>query len=1227
MRNLLSQLLAVGPELAAFILTAPVLSSRGAYALTQNTVPSPNLNLNDLGRVAIGGDFDSISLYTYEGQDENSFSTNGSQSLLTRYPNGAFQSLGMADAYITTMCPYVQEDGALAGVVVGGNFTSLGGVEAQGIALWNPNTTEITAWPGLNGQVNAVYCDADSGTVYVGGSFMGANSTNALAWRSGWNNLPFAGFNGPVTSITQNDAGRIVFGGNFDGLGNTTSPRPENEDGQIINLSSGNVTAEGSTSREGFGDPRNIICSTAEQSGEGNTWLLEDETPGYWQGVYSFGFNPTKLRLYNTQQDNRGTRTWYFVNLNSGGIMEMNYISADGQNETCSRFCPLPNDNSTYQDFHFTPPVGMSSFQIQIAEWYGDGCGLDGIELFQDDMYSFAITEFNEPRCDGVSNGSSLTVEPDYLWDRVSLMGNTSSDYLSAFLTNSSAVDDSTRVVFQPNIIQSGNYSVTMYTPGCLADDSCATRGVVNVTGSMTSENEPVSTTVYQTNYYDKFDQIYYGYVDIDSDVFQPAVTLSPVPGQNTPLTVVAQRVRFELITTTGGLNGLFEYNPDEATVDTDFSSSAIDSAGMSLNTDAQINAIISTGGTLYVAGNFSGDGISNVMSIGDNATALPGGGLNAEVQTVYANGSMLYMGGGFSNTADSSIEGLNNLASFDTDSNEWAALGAGVNGPVDNLIPLSFNVTAGDVENCIAVSGDFDAVNSFGDNEEFEVEGFAIWVPSRENWLNNVPDSNIAIRGELVAYTDVPGSSPLYAGQISSLMGYSDAVALVGSGRPSLQSLGVQLRASSSSSSSSMRKRAISSGQNFTGVYEGYFYEEHNLNITILGGRFEATASNGSMVEDLLFINNTDSSQTVTGITGLDSGSTVVAVDVHDTSLFAGGAFSGTVNGRDVNGLLRYELASGAPADTQPPGLTGDNPTVNTVAVRPDSSLVYVGGSFEGAGSLPCPTLCYYDANTEQWNTPAAGLSGTIVSMVWSSNNRLIIAGDLTVQGNATSMATYDAKEQTWQEYSGASSLPGPISAMTPTNDNYNEFWAAGTASNNGSVYLAKYSDDAWTSVSGLDGTSMIRGLQVIGVTSNHDSSNLMPNDQVLMLTGSINIASYGNASAALFNGTDFQPFILTNREDGSQGTISSIFVSRQGNLMRSGGGHLALGFVVLIGLAIALGCIFFIVVAGIIMERVRRKREGYVPMSMDKNGNLQRIPPESLLGGLGEKESAPKI
>ncbi|KAK4954513.1 hypothetical protein LTR10_007944 [Elasticomyces elasticus] len=1218
MRSLLSQLLAVGPELAAFILTTPLLSSRGAYAITQSSIPSPNLDLSSLGRVAIAGDFDSISLYTYEGQNENAFNTNGSQSLLTRYPDGAFQSLGLADAYIMTMCPFVQKDGSLAGVVVGGNFTSLGGVEAQSIALWNPNTTQITALPGLSGKVSTVYCDAGSGTVYVGGSFMASNSTNAMAWTTGWTNLPFAGFNGPVTSITKNAAGNIVFGGEFDGLGNAT--RPRDPDRQAINLGSGNITSDGTTSTAGSNDPRAIICNT----GSSTSWLLADNTGGYWQGNFSFGFNPTMIRLYNTQQDGRGTKEFYFEDMNSGGILNLNYLDAQGRNQSCSANCPLAA-NSSSQDFHFVPPVGMDAFRINIVSWYGAGGGLSGIEMFQDDIYSFAVNDFNEPQCDSVSSGSNSSFNPaSGVWNRMANNGNSSSDFLSAYLSDASQISPSTSVSFTPDIKQSGNYSITVYTPGCLQDNSCATRGLVNITGSMTSGDPPVTTTLYQTNNYDKFDQVYYGYVDVDTDSFKPTVTLVPQAGQSVPLTVVAQRVRFELITTTGGLNGLYEYDPNQVVVDTNFESSAVNAAGADLESGALINAVQSVGDTLYVAGEFRGTNISNVMSVGTNATSLPNGGLNASVLTMYANDSMLYFGGNFTSTADTSVEGLNNIAAFDTETSSWVPLGAGVNGQVYALVELTLNITDGDLESCLTVNGDFTSVNAVGDAKAFTAQGFAIWVPSKKNWLHNIPQPTVSINGKLDTMTQVPGFSPLYAGQITSqALGFSGAAELVGSGQPALQSVGIQIQPSSSDSSPSMRKRALTPSTNYTGVYGGLYYGENGLNMTILGGRFSATNTNGDTIENLIFVNDT-ASEDVHGVDGLDSDSTFVAMDTYTTSLFAGGQISGTVNGNEVNGLIVYDLVSAAYAGTQPPALVGDNVIVNSIAAQPNSANVYVGGSFSSAGSLPCATLCYYDANAMQWNTPGIGLGGTVASMVWSTNTELIIAGNLTISGNATQMATYDSKKQTFAQYTTAE-LPGPINVMAPANNQYDQFWASGLASN-GSTYLAKYAGNTWTGVTLGEGTT-IRGLQVMALTANHDSTDLVPANYALMVMGGINVPSYGNASAALFNGTTFEPFILTGTQNGGQGSIGQMFVSNPQNVMRRSNHHLALGLVVLIGLAISLAIIFLLVMTGIFMERHRRRREGYVPMSMDKNGNLQRIPPESLLGGLSEKQSPPKL
>ncbi|KXL41377.1 hypothetical protein M433DRAFT_56994 [Acidomyces richmondensis BFW] len=1229
MRSLLSQFLAIGPELAAFIFTSPLLASRGVYAIAQSAAPSPNLNLASLGSVAIGGDFDTISLFTYNGQSEDIFTTNGSQSLLTQFPNGAFDSLGIADGSIMAMCPLVEKDGSLNSVIVGGNFTSLGGVAAQAIAAFNPNTSHITALPGLNGKVNAVYCDSTSGTVYVGGSFLAGNSTNAMAWTTEWTNLPFAGFNGPVNSVTKNAAGNIVFGGNFDGLGNTSTPAAPED--QVVNLGSGNISASGTTTTVGFNNPRSIICKTAAQGGSNNTWLLADNTAGWWQANFSFGFNPTKLRLYNTLQPNRGTKSWYFEDMNSGGINKFTYVDTNGVNQSCYNNCPLPQNNATYQDFHFAPSVGMSNFRIYITEWYGDGGGLDGIEMFQNDIYSFAIDAFNEPKCDDVSNGSTSIISPSTgVWNVVENHGNTTSNYLSAFLVNSSEVSPSTSVVFEPDIKQSGNYSITVYTPGCLQDDSCPTRGLVNITGTTTSNDPPFSTIVYQTNDYDKYDQVYYGYVDVDTASFKPRVTLTPQTGQNVPLTVVAQRVRFELIDSTGGLNGLFEYDPNQAVVTTDFSQSAIDTAGEKLNSGALVNAVVEIGKSLLVAGNFSGNGVSNVMSVNENATALANGGLDSAVQTLWVNGSLVYMGGDFTNTADNSITGLNSVAVYDTTGNSWSTLGAGVNGTVYGLVPIALNITGDSPEQCLAVSGDFVSVNGFDGNAAFSTDGFAVWVPSRKNWLNNIPDTSISINGKLLTFTDVPGSSPLYAGQIIAQGSkYSDAVGLVGSGQPSLVSLGVKIQpGNSGNSSSSLQKRDISSSQNFTGVYDGLWYTTNNLNITILAGHFTANASNGSSVQNLVFINNTNGAkELVTGVSGLDNTSTFVAMDYYDSILYAGGVVSGSVNGNPVGGIIKYDLATASFAPSQPPALVGDNVIVNTIEVQPNSGNVYVGGAFTSAGALPCASLCYYDASTMQWNSPGSGLGGTISDMVWTSNTELVIAGNLTVEGNSTVMAVYDAKKQTFAEYTSASSLPGPVTVLAPANGQYNEFWAAGVATKNGSSYLSRYNNNAWTGVGGLGAGTVIRGLQMLPLNQNHGNTALVTDNEVLMITGNVNVPGFGNASAVLFNGTSFEPFCLTNREDGSQGTISSMFVSNPSNYMNGEGHYLALGLVVLIGLAIALGLIFCIVVGGIFVERHRRRREGYVPMQVDKSGNMQRIPPESLLGNLGEKGNAPKL
>jgi Cortical protein marker for cell polarity len=63
---------------------------------------------------------------------------------------------------------------------------------------------------------------------------------------------------------------------------------------------------------------------------------------------------------------------------------------------------------------------------------------------------------------------------------------------------------------------------------------------------------------------------------------------------------------------------------------------------------------------------------------------------------------------------------------------------------------------------------------------------------------------------------------------------------------------------------------------------------------------------------------------------------------------------------------------------------------------------------------------------------------------------------------------------------------------------------------------------------------------------------------------------------------------------------------------------GHIALGWVIVIALAISLFLIILLVVGGAIAARIRRRREGYMkaPMSPPlRETSLERIPPGQLL------------
>lgn len=1098
-------------------------------------IPSPNLNLEALGRVALAGDFDAISLYAYAGQTQG-INSNGSQSILSSLPNGAYAALSSADANIHTMCDFIMRDGTSAGVIVGGNFTSLGGIDSQGIALFDPVSTNITALPGVLGTVSSILCDQETNSVYVGGSFRAANSTNAIAWvgMTGWANLPFAGFNGPVTSITKAPDGHIVFGGSFSGLGRTTMPTQRDE--QVINLASATITTGFTTRRAGFDDPTDIVCPSNGTDSATRTWLLADDSPGFWQANMRFGYEPTKLRIWNTNQDGRGTRTFRFTALPINGIMNFTYTDpATGENAACDARCPLShNATNPYQDFYFVNLVGMNGFRIDISDWYGSGGGLNGIELFQDDIFAYAVNGFNEPSCSNAEFPSEATAVGPWT---VTPSGQSVSEYLTASIGANSA---SASVIFRPDIKQSGNYSVTIYTPGCMQDATCPMRGIVNVTASLTSSGGPAfSTQIFQTNSFDKYDQVFLGEVEASTDSFRPSVTISPGTIRNGQR-VVASRIRFGLISFRGGLNGLFEFNPNQAVVDQDLAKSAINTAGNQLQPFAVVNALITHDDTIISAGRFANDNFENIMAFrGNNATSLPDGGLNAGVETLFDSDDLLYVGGNFTRTSTGGVTGLNNIAAYRYSSNEWVAIGAGLDGPVESIVPLQLNITQNEPETTITFSGQFTSILATGNSEAINARGFAVWVPSRNDWLLNLDVPQMMLAGQLGAYANVSNGTSLIAGTlVSQGQAISGAASLRGSSRSlSIGQLPINIRANPAASS--LTKRELTGNQNVSGVVTGQYFDNDGRNITILGGRFVATATDGSQIENLLFLNGGDN-DVVTGLPfGIDNNSTFLALETQDNLLFAGGSITGQVSGSSVDGVVLYDLSSANYFTTQPPALVGENVIVNAIATRPGSSEVYVGGSFEMAGSLGCASVCMYQTSTGQWNTPGNGLSGTASALYWASDRRLMAAGNLTVSGNTTGIASYDARDQIWTTMS-TTAIPGPVTAFANGRSDASRMWAAGTA-NNGSAFLVEIDGDNFRPVGDVFGSNTnIRGLQVLPLSESHGPSSVLDDDEALLVSGQLDLPGFGSVSAALYNGTTLTPFVLSSTSDGQAGSIS---------------------------------------------------------------------------------------
>ncbi|KAI8868227.1 hypothetical protein GQ42DRAFT_164273 [Ramicandelaber brevisporus] len=703
-------------------------------------------------------------------------------------------------------------------VFIGGQFAGLNSVAARNVAAYNVATGEITSLDrGLDGPVSVLYCDPVSGTVVAGGNFTapipsgdGSNTAHytsrskygggLAAWNasaSAWMPVPLVkGVHGTVSAIASSPDRQIIYiGGAF----NRTADASDDLSpfSQPVNLNAGRISAGNSGGFAGWSDPANIVCTPLADA-PGNTWLLQDNAPGYWRMDLATPVRPALIRIMNTIVGGRGTRSFRLDAVPLNRALTLAYFDpSTGSYHTCRDSCPLRQDLS-WQEFRVVdniPPTtepGQSSstitgISLHVNEWYGLSGGLTKIELYQRDVISYAVHDLNTSPCATTpfTATSSFTGAP---WTLETPNVRTAPFMKHAVASTDDGTSNAAAVTFTPYIAESGNYKVWLHIPGCEASSDCASRTqYAHATLELTSQsNSTLAVNVDQRVNGDVDTLLYTGFVEKTSAKHQPRVTVGLATeafssNRNNGLVLVAESVRFEKIETLSNLGGVLAIPASifntataaaSASASNDNSASSLDTlqtlqnAAKSVTESLPSGSIVSTivpspdGASLFVGGMFTNStlNIANVaeLPLGSSvAKSLPHSsnsfsGLNGPVSSLVLADNYLYAAGSFSNSTSSPVAGLRNVArlrlggSKDSFDSQWEPMFGGVNGPVEHAVAFASSRGNGKSQKQqqqsftrIVMAGSFSALHPdvIDGQSPIRYPYMAAWDPSDESW------------------------------------------------------------------------------------------------------------------------------------------------------------------------------------------------------------------------------------------------------------------------------------------------------------------------------------------------------------------------------------------------------------------------------------------------------------------------------------------------------------
>ncbi|CAR65841.1 DEHA2E16874p [Debaryomyces hansenii CBS767] len=1121
--------------------------------------------------------------------------------------------------------------------------------------------------------------------------------------------------------------GSIIFGGEFTDLGlgdllkhnvtkNATNSSLITAE-QQVSLKYGTFTND-----NGDGDESSLICPSSNVgwsliANQGGQWAVE--LPDEMKGI-----SPTKARLY-VPEGADGVKTFRIYSYPNNGIMNLSYIDPSTNELTyCDAWCPLLtvsdlknateenkeyaeefSDDDTYvdsddgsftnyydpstktktlgysanfQEFSFENSISIDKVAVTILDWYGSKGKLSGFELYSNSITAYGNDTLNSPNCDSDDSDTENNFSEinEGTWNSVKSVSNqplSDTDYLVSVLDSDSNSKPS--ITLYPNISYSGNYSIIMTTPGCVNDDSCDLRSIVNVSVIDNDDKILSSQLIYQNNDYDKFDYLYYGKLDGSttkdgSNKIEITYHDSIIPDTNQSWVVVdkvsadivslddqysqnmthnnSNKHKYELAYIK--LNGLFEYslanfsnfreelvsykqgNKTIINTKNDFvGNSSINLLSSKLSDSSIINQMTlynsSESSNLLVLGEFESKNLSltnnNFISLSinrynttsnesetsssdyklrkrDTSSTINGATFNDSISKIFNfNDDLIFLGRySMDNNDNSSVEltnisngnestsSINNFAVYSD--NEWYGFG---NDFIDVNFDQFTNLTVNDIEMFILSS------SSSGDTKVWDNSNFK-WIENNEYLLNISHAMNLNSKQQILIGTSF------------SIMEYYN------------------------NDQSLLKNNNNFSSYNFNINEKNYRIDNSlyiNDSLIVVGGNFKTSSD----VVNIGFIDNTGKNKTISPLNGKinwDENTTIDSLYTDSNYLFIGTNGSVEINeSTNLTGIIIYDMKHNAFTKFQPAELSnnGNSISINSIVLYDKSNKLLVGGNFSQAGSLDCTALCLYDLDNTRWTNPFGDsddtLDGVVTNIKFHKSDEVLISGNLTYNGDKSNFITYKFGESSANSISKLNKLGSKhfvenfiISGMD------NKDLDGGMVAY-GSDFIYGYDGSKWTRIDKeikYSSDTKFTALTLLDLekANSKNKEAYFDKNKVLIVSGAFELSDYGLVNAALYDGTNWTPYIYSSRNN-KLGEITTILIKDdirfQSSDDLSSPKNLSEGKVVGISLACALGSTTLIGLLYIIpfLALSRKNKEHDNSQRIQENDMMNAVNPTDLL------------